>query len=69
MQSEPFLKFASWLAIVLTISYFTYFLLGLASLYRRECNIILTGESVKILGCEYTTEFIEFAKTLRVQVI
>lgn len=28
----------------------------------ERCTVIITGESVKFLGCEFTGEFIEFAK-------
>lgn len=35
----------------------------------NSCTIILTGESVKILGCDFSSEFIEYAKTLKVQTI
>nr|AAK85159.1 TBG3 [Alfalfa latent virus] len=34
-----------------------------------QCTVVLTGESVKIVGCEFTSEFIEYAKTLKVQAI
>jgi len=36
---------------------------------QNSCTIILTGESVKILGCDFSSEFIEYAKTLKVQAI
>nr|SNQ27849.1 triple gene block protein 3 [Elm carlavirus] len=31
----------------------------------RGCTIIITGESVTISHCDFTGEFIDFAKTLK----
>ncbi|ACM46000.1 triple gene block protein 3 [Helleborus mosaic virus] len=52
-----------------------FFILSLAIVYallllteRRtlnDCIVVVTGESVTIRGCSFTTEFIEFAKGLK----
>nr|QED43242.1 TGB3 [Garlic common latent virus]QED43248.1 TGB3 [Garlic common latent virus] len=47
----------------------TLIILSLSSVYRRaesSCTVIITGESLTIRGCEFTPDFIEYAKTLRV---
>lgn len=31
----------------------------------NDCAVIITGESVKILNCEFTPEFLEYAKGLK----
>nr|AFV36819.1 TGB3 protein [Garlic latent virus] len=35
---------------------------GLESFKAEKCTVIITGESVKIIGCEFTRDFIDFAK-------
>lgn len=32
---------------------------------RQGCTVVITGESVKIIGCEFTGSFIEYAKNLK----
>nr|QED43116.1 TGB3 [Garlic common latent virus] len=47
----------------------TLVILNLLSVHRRSessCTIIITGESLTIRGCEFTPDFIEYAKTLGV---
>lgn len=29
------------------------------------CTVIITGESVKIIGCEFTDRFLEYARELK----
>nr|AXL97640.1 triple-gene-block protein 3 [Potato virus H] len=29
------------------------------------CTVIITGESVKIIGCEFTDKFLEYARGLK----
>nr|QED43140.1 TGB3 [Garlic common latent virus] len=47
----------------------TLVILSLFSAYWHSdsgCTIIITGESLTIRGCEFTPDFIEYAKTLGV---
>nr|QED43938.1 TGB3 [Garlic latent virus] len=50
--------------VVLTISLLVTLLLcySLENLKPEKCTVIITGESVKIIGCEFTSDFIDFAK-------
>nr|AFV36815.1 TGB3 protein [Garlic latent virus] len=34
----------------------------LENLKTEKCTVIITGESVRIIGCEFTRDFIDFAK-------
>nr|AFV36803.1 TGB3 protein [Garlic latent virus] len=56
MQVQPLLILL--LSLVLTLL-FCYCFEGL---HNNKCAVIITGESVKIIGCEFTKDFIEFAK-------
>ncbi len=31
----------------------------------QGCTVVVTGESVKIIGCEFTEGFIEYARNLK----
>lgn len=31
----------------------------------NTCVVVITGESVKIVGCEFTDNFVEFAKVVK----
>lgn len=54
-----------WYPLVVVLAY----LLGeslLRALGRQQsCTVVITGESVKIIGCEFTESFIEYAKQLK----
>lgn len=56
MQLQPLVALLAGLLITLL---FCYALEGLRS---ERCTVIITGESVKILGCDFTKDFIDFAK-------
>ncbi|QYF50244.1 MAG: TGB3 protein [Henan betaflexivirus 1] len=56
MQLQPFLALIAGLFITLLICY------ALEGLRVEKCTVIITGESVKFLGCDFTEDFIEFAK-------
>nr|QCH00873.1 triple gene block 3 [Shallot yellow stripe virus]QCH00882.1 triple gene block 3 [Shallot latent virus] len=56
MQVQPFVVLCVSLLATLLICY------GLEGLRDVKCTVIITGESVKILGCDFTKEFIDFAK-------
>nr|QYA72388.1 triple gene block protein 3 [Shallot latent virus] len=56
MQLQP-------LIALITSLLFTLFLCYSLENYKQErCTVIITGESVKIIGCEFTRDFIDFAK-------
>lgn len=56
MQLQPLVTFVTGLLITLLICY------ALEGLRVERCTVIITGESVKFLGCDFTGEFIDFAK-------
>ncbi|AXU24226.1 TGB3 [Shallot latent virus] len=56
MQVQPLLALFIGLLITLLLCY------SLENLRSEKCVVIITGESVKFLGCEFTREFIDFAK-------
>lgn len=56
MQLQPFVALIAGLLITLL---FCYVLEGLRV---ERCTVIITGESVKFLGCDFTEDFIDFAK-------
>nr|AFV36795.1 TGB3 protein [Garlic latent virus] len=42
---------------------FTWLLCCCFEKFKTEkCTVIITGESVRIIGCEFTRDFIDFAK-------
>lgn len=45
------------LVVSLCISYF--------SNRGNTCVVVITGESVRIVGCEFTDNFVEFAKVVK----
>nr|QJZ28444.1 triple gene block protein 3 [Ilex cornuta carlavirus] len=56
MQLQPFLALLAGLLITLLFCY------TLEGLRAERCTVIITGESVKFLGCDFTKDFIDFAK-------
>nr|CAC84176.1 TGB3 protein [Garlic latent virus] len=56
MQVHPFIVLAISLLATLLFCY------SLENLRPEKCTVIITGESVKIIGCEFTSDFIDFAK-------
>nr|QED43872.1 TGB3 [Garlic latent virus] len=55
MQLQPFIALIVGLSATLIIC------LTLDGVRTERCTVIITGESVKFLGCEFTRDFIEFA--------
>ncbi|AHN84514.1 triple gene block 3 protein [Gaillardia latent virus] len=47
----------------------TSLVVSLCIVYFRDrnntCVVVITGESVKIVGCEFTDNFVEFAKVVK----
>nr|CAC84188.1 TGB3 protein [Garlic latent virus] len=56
MQLQPLIALIAGLLVTLL---FCYILEGFKT---DKCTVIITGESVKFLGCDFTREFIDFAK-------
>nr|AFV36799.1 TGB3 protein [Garlic latent virus] len=56
MQVQPFLVLVFSLLFTLLLCY------SLENLKAEKCTVIITGESVKIFGCDFTREFLDFAK-------
>lgn len=56
MQLQPLVALLAGLLITLLVCY------ALEGLRSERCTVIITGESVKFLGCDFTEEFINFAK-------
>ncbi|QJZ28438.1 triple gene block protein 3 [Allium fistulosum carlavirus] len=56
MQLQPLLALISGLLITLSVCYI------IENLRTERCTVIITGESVKFLGCDFTKDFIDFAK-------
>ncbi|QYF50256.1 MAG: TGB3 protein [Henan betaflexivirus 6] len=56
MQVQPFLVFLASLIVTLL------FCCNLENFKTERCTVIITGESVKIIGCDFTKDFIDFAK-------
>nr|QJZ28450.1 triple gene block protein 3 [Ilex cornuta carlavirus] len=56
MQLQPLLALISGLLITLLVCHV------LESSRTERCTVIITGESVKFLGCDFTKDFIDFAK-------
>nr|ADW08675.1 TGB3 [Shallot latent virus]ADW08677.1 TGB3 [Shallot latent virus] len=55
MQLQPLVALIIGLSVTLIIC-FTF-----DSVRTERCTVIITGESVKFLGCEFTRDFIDFA--------
>nr|DAR35199.1 MAG TPA: coat protein [Bacteriophage sp.] len=56
MQLQPLVALITGLLV-------TLFLCHVFEKLRTEsCTVIITGESVKFLGCDFTKDFIDFAK-------
>nr|QED43956.1 TGB3 [Garlic latent virus] len=56
MQLQPLVALITGLLATLLLCY------SLESFKTEKCTVVITGESVKIIGCEFTRDFIEFAK-------
>nr|BAA11122.1 unnamed protein product [Garlic latent virus] len=56
MQVQPLLALSIGLLVTLLFCHY------LDNLKGEKCIVIITGESVKFLGCEFTRDFIDFAK-------
>nr|QCY49522.1 triple gene block 3 protein [Shallot latent virus] len=56
MQVQPLVVLVTSLIITLLFCY------SFEGLRNEKCTVIITGESVKIIGCDFTKEFIDFAK-------
>nr|QDK54716.1 triple gene block protein 3 [Apple stem pitting virus] len=59
----------SGLGLAIAAALAAYLVLHLAQLLLmnegRQCTIVITGESVSIVGCVYTESFIELVKGLK----
>nr|QED43656.1 TGB3 [Garlic latent virus] len=55
MQLPPFIALITGLLATLLLCY------SLESFKTEKCTVVITGESVKIIGCEFTKDFIDFA--------
>nr|QED43788.1 TGB3 [Garlic latent virus] len=55
MQLQPLIALIVGLSVTLIIC------LTLDRVRPERCTVIITGESVKFLGCEFTRDFIDFA--------
>lgn len=56
MQLQSLVALLTGLVFTLLICY------TLENLRSERCTVIITGESVKFLGCDFTKDFIDFAK-------
>nr|CAC84192.1 TGB3 protein [Garlic latent virus] len=56
MQLQPFVALITGLLVTLLLCN------TLERFKSDKCTVIITGESVKFLGCDFTREFIEFAR-------
>nr|BAA01934.1 ORF(IV) [Garlic latent virus] len=56
MQLQPFIVLVTSLLVTLLFCY------SFDNLRTERCTVIITGESVKLIGCEFTKDFIDFAK-------
>ena len=56
MQLQPLIALFAGLLITLSLCYV------FENLRAEKCTVIITGESVKFLGCDFTKDFIDFAK-------
>nr|AFV36811.1 TGB3 protein [Garlic latent virus] len=59
MQVQPLLALSLGFLVTLFLCYCA------ENLKTEKCTVIITGESVKFLGCEFTKEFIDFAKVAK----
>nr|CAC84184.1 TGB3 protein [Garlic latent virus] len=55
MQLQPLIALIVGLSVTLVICF------TIDSIRTERCTVIITGESVKFLGCEFTRDFIDFA--------
>ena len=59
----------SGLGLAIAAAIAAYLILHLAQLLfmneSKQCTIVITGESVSIVGCVYTESFIELVKGLK----
>lgn len=56
-----------FLCVALLTFSVTYWLISNPS--ERGCSVIITGESVRIIGCDLTPELLDFALRAEVKVI
>nr|QED43554.1 TGB3 [Garlic latent virus] len=56
MQLQPLVALIIGLLATLLLCY------CLENFKTEKCTVVITGESVKIIGCEFTRDFIDFAK-------
>nr|AFV36807.1 TGB3 protein [Garlic latent virus] len=56
MQLQPLIALIIGLLATLLLCF------SFENLKAERCTVIITGESVKIVGCEFTKDFIDFAK-------
>nr|BAZ96206.1 TGB3 [Shallot latent virus] len=56
MPLQPLIALTIGLLVTLLICYV------FENFKTERCTVVITGESVKILGCEFTREFVDFAK-------
>jgi hypothetical protein len=56
----------SYLALGVLSCVITFTILSFSSSRDSQCVVYLTGHSVTISGCEFTQDFIEYAKHLDV---
>nr|CAA92818.1 7 kDa protein [Garlic latent virus] len=56
MQLQPLIALITCLLITFFLCY------GLENYKNERCTVIITGESVKFISCEFTRDFIDFAK-------
>nr|URG39496.1 TGB3 [Nerine latent virus] len=57
---------APFYLIVSLTSVLTYYLFFTLFPQENKCTVIITGESIKILGCVFNEQFIDYAKNLDV---
>nr|QVU24955.1 triple gene block protein 3 [Nerine latent virus] len=61
----PKLSTSFYLTTILT-SIFTFLLFSASQPKENKCTVIITGESIRILGCTFSEGFLEYAKGLDV---
>nr|QNN26225.1 TGB3 [Peony betaflexivirus 1] len=61
----PFTSYQAEIIVVLASFVVVWITLSLFYSEKRLCTVIVTGESVKIIDCEFTVQFIEYAKSLK----
>lgn len=55
----------AWCFAIVAVAYFGSALVLRSLNNTQGCTVVITGESVKIIGCEFTEAFIEYAKNLK----